>query len=241
MRVCVIGSGRVAQCIIPALREAGLDVVEQWSRADRITVDADVYYFCIKDDALPEVVARFHHGFEDRLFIHSSGSVPMSVFADAGHRRGGVLYPMQTFSKGRSVDFSKLHYFVEATSKADLSVVEQLALALADDNVFNIHRMNSEQRRHLHLAAVFACNFVNHCCTLAEDVLRPSGMDFSVMQPLLEETVAKLQALSPREAQTGPAVRWDEQVMTKHKELLAENPLACQIYELMSKSIHDKL
>lgn len=238
MRICIIGSGRVASCLMPALREAGHYVVEQSSRAEAISVEADVYIFCIKDDALPEVVKRMHTSRPEAFFVHTSGSVPLSVFEDAGHKRGGVLYPMQTFTKNRKLDFAAIHYFVEATHAEDLSSITGIARSLCQGNDANIHLLSSEHRRRIHLAAVFACNFVNHCCTLADEVLQPTGLTFDVMQPLLEETASKLRQFSPQDAQTGPAIRWDEHTIDKHIAMLDSSPLTQQIYRLMSDSIH---
>ncbi len=254
MTIAVVGQGRVASCMMPALREAGHTVVCQNSRAQELTADAEVYLFCIKDDALPEVIGRMHRSQPDALMLHTSGSVPLSVFADAGHSRGGVLYPMQTFSKertpgnhgsaggspaiGSALDFAAIHYFIEAAQPDDLPTIQHLAATLTTEA--HIHHMPSQQRRQLHLAAVFACNFVNHCCTLAEEVLRPAGQTFDVMLPLLDETVAKLHQLSPAAAQTGPAVRWDQSTISRHLDMLSNAPLAQQIYQLMSESIREK-
>ena len=238
MRICVVGSGRVASCLIPALQDAGHDVVMQQSRAESIGVDADAYLFCIKDDAIREVVCRMHTGREDALFLHTSGSVPLSVFDEVGHKRGGVFYPMQTFSKNRQLDFARIHYFLETSQTDDYKLVEQIALSLSKGNTDNVHSMSSEHRCQLHLAAVFASNFVNHCCTLSYDILHEMGLDFDVVQPLLEEVVGKLRQMSPQEAQTGPAIRMDRQVIDKHLTMLEKKPLTQDIYRLMSQSIH---
>ena len=165
--------------------------------------------------------------------------MPLSVFADAGHRRGGVFYPMQTFSKERAVDFSQVHFFVEAALESDVALLTSLASALTGDEQL-VHPSTSAMRRRLHLAAVFACNFVNHCCTLSDELLAESGLDFSVMLPLLDETVAKLHELPPAAAQTGPAVRRDENVMGMQKAMLADRPDLQRIYSLLSESIIEK-
>ena len=262
MRVAVIGAGRVAWHLTPALQMSGAEVVEVWSRSrsaaealsrrvgcrftwgalDVVTCEADLYVIAVKDTALPDIVRQLHRGRERALFAHTAGSMPLSLFADADHVRGGVFYPMQTFSKEREVDFSRVHFFIEASQADDAELLTDLACSLTGDDAF-VHPSTSASRRQLHLAAVFACNFVNHCCTLADDVLSDAGLDFSVLLPLVDETVAKLHELPPVEAQTGPAVRRDENVMGLHRAMLVDKPALQELYSLLSQSIqrYDKL
>ena len=259
MKIALVGAGRVATNLAPALQQSGAEVVEVWSKsrssaealADRIgckarwaaldglTCEADLYVIAVKDAVLTDVISQLHVGREDALMVHTAGSMPLSVFADAGHRRGGVFYPMQTFSKERAVDFSQVHFFVEAALESDVALLTSLASSLTGDEQL-VHRSTSAMRRRLHLAAVFACNFVNHCCTLSDELLAESGLDFSVMLPLLDETVAKLHELPPAAAQTGPAVRRDENVMGMQKAMLADRPDLQRIYSLLSESIIEK-
>lgn len=256
MRIAIIGAGRVATNLAPALQEGGAEVVEVWSRSrasaealarrlccryscgdlDDVTRDADLYIIAVTDSALPGIVSRLHVGREQALMVHTAGSMPMSVFADAGHERAGVFYPMQTFSKERAVDFTKVHFFVEAVMPGDISLLMELALSLTRNGDF-VHLSDAPLRRRLHLAAVFACNFLNHCCTLSADILAEEGLDFSVMLPLVDETVAKLHELTPREAQTGPAVRHDANVTGLQRAMLTSRPELQQIYTIMTNSI----
>ena len=246
----------MATNLAPALNASGAEVVEVWSRSrtsaealasklgcpctwgslDGVTLAADVYIIAVKDAALTDVVSRLHSGREQALMVHTAGSMPLSVFAEAGHARGGVFYPMQTFSKERQVDFARVHFFVEAAQPADEAALQQLALRLTGDAAF-VHKSTAALRRRLHLAAVFACNFLNHCCTLSADILEQDGLPFSVMLPLVDETVAKLHEMAPREAQTGPAVRRDANVTGLQLAMLADRPDLQQIYSLLTKSI----
>lgn len=157
----------------------------------------------------------------------------MDVFR--GHaRRYGVLYPMQTFSKDCPVDFKEIPVFVEASAPDVLAQTEQLACSVSD----RVEEMSTERRRCLHLAAVFACNFVNHCYALAADVLGRDGIPFDVMWPLIDETARKVHRLPPVEAQTGPAVRYDRNVMDRQCAMLDGEPERKALYEMMSQSIH---
>ena len=256
MKVALIGAGRVATNLAPALQRSGVEVVEAWSRSkasaealatlvgckavwgslDAVTRDADLYLLALTDAALPDAVRQLHSGREQALMAHTAGSLPLSLFADAGHERGGVFYPMQTFSKERQVDFSTVHFFIEAAQESDAECLIMLATALTG-NAERVHRSTSAMRRQLHLAAVFACNFANHCFTLSDSILQANGLDFSVMLPLVEETVAKLHDMPPAKAQTGPAVRRDQNVMGLQRAMLTERPDMQRLYTLLSESI----
>jgi len=159
--------------------------------------------------------------------------MPISVF-EGKAQRYGILYPLQTFSKGREVDFKKIPCFIEGNSKQTESEIE----SLCKDIFGSVRIVPSDKRKYLHLAAVFGCNFVNHCFALCEQILNDADMPFEVMLPLIQETVDKVKVMSPRKAQTGPAVRYDKNVMNKHLGLLKSKEMS-DIYKLMSKSIHD--
>ena len=158
--------------------------------------------------------------------------MPLSVF-EGYAERCGVLYPMQTFSMDREVDFREIPLFIEASDAASLQQIR----ALADSISQHVYELSTADRKYLHLAAVFACNFANHCYTLAADVLQKKGLPFDVMLPLVDETARKVHELHPTEAQTGPAVRGDQNVMQAQAALL--DGKAKEIYELLSQSIQE--
>lgn len=193
---------------------------------------SDVYIFALKDSALETVAAQIPAN--SGIWIHTSGSLPMDVFSQYTAEYG-VLYPLQTFSKGRDVDFSRVPLFVEASSEKSAAAITAIAGALGNGARY----MPSVQRRHLHLAAVFACNFANHCYRLAGDILEGIGQPFDVLLPLIDETAAKVHSLPPAEAQTGPAVRYDGNIIQKHLQML-QDPAMAEIYLAMSRDIHDK-
>ena len=167
------------------------------------------------------------------MMIHTAGSVPMSIFQGKA-RHYGVLYPMQTFSKNREVDFRPIPCFIEASDAQTLDTIQQLAEGISE----RVVEASSERRRKLHLAAVLACNLTNHCYRLAERVLEEEQTDFQLFLPLIMETARKVTQLSPREAQTGPMVRYDTQVMERQMQLLSDERTR-QIYRLMAESIHE--
>ena len=252
MKIVLIGAGNLAPHLGKALHAAGHDMVQVFSRTmqsaetlaslldaepltdmAQVRDDADVYIFSVKDSALEQLISQLCGG-EKKVFLHTAGSMPMSVFRGKALHYG-VLYPMQTFSKQREVDFSIIPCFIEANDEFALKQIEGLAGQISH----RVFQLSSEDRKYLHLSAVFACNFANHCYAASQELLQQHGIPFDVMLPLIDETAAKVHGMTPKEAQTGPAVRYDENVIGKQIQLLENQPYFQKIYDCMSKSIHE--
>ena len=198
---------------------------------------ADVYLTMLTDDALVELAPAIVKGRESSLFLHTAGSIPMDIWKDAGAGRYGVLYAMQTFSKGAQIDWPQVPVFVEGCNAAELETIIHLASGLSK----KVTPLSSTGRKKLHIAAVFACNFANRMYAISEDLLATEGVPFSVMLPLVRETARKVETMSPRDAQTGPAVRGDRKVINEHLELLKDYPEYAQLYKLISVDINKDL
>ena len=241
MKIVWIGAGNLATQLGEALHRAGHETLQVFSRTMASAEVLAGRLGCLATDGLDAVVPGADEGLVSRiaprtgdaLCLHTAGSMPMDVFRGHAHRYG-VLYPMQTFSKDCPVDFKEIPVFVEASTPDVLAQTEQLARSVSD----RVEEMSTERRRRLHLAAVFACNFVNHCYALAADVLGRDGIPFDVMWPLIDETARKVHRLPPVEAQTGPAVRYDRNVMDRQCAMLDGEPERKALYEMMSRSIH---
>lgn len=252
MKIVLIGAGNLATHLGKALHAAGHDMIQVFSRTmqsaetlaslldaepltdmAQVRDDADVYIFSVKDSALEQLISQLCGG-EKKVFLHTAGSMPMSVFRGKALHYG-VLYPMQTFSKQREVDFSIIPCFIEANDEFALKQIEGLAGQISH----RVYQLSSEDRKYLHLSAVFACNFANHCYAASQKLLQQHGIPFDVMLPLIDETAAKVHGMTPKEAQTGPAVRYDENVIGKQIQLLENQPYFQKIYDCMSKSIHE--
>lgn len=252
MKIILIGAGNLATNLGKALLNAGHDILQVYSRTmesaealatlaggapvtdlAKVRDDADLYIVSVKDSVVGELLPQLCKGKETKTFLHTAGSLPMNVFEGMALHYG-VLYPMQTFSKNREVNFSVIPCFIEANDKFAHEVIEDLAHDLSE----RVMELSSEDRKYLHLSAVFACNFVNHCYSISQEILQKHGIPFDVMLPLIDETAAKVHELSPKDAQTGPAVRFDENVIRKQASLLKDNPLLKDIYERLSVSIH---
>ncbi len=233
MKIVLIGRGRLATNLEHALLSAGHEVASINSRTlEALPMEADVYIVAVKDAALADVIRAATKGRESQLFVHTAGSMPMDIFKGLTVHYG-VFYPMQTFSKERLVDFNDISVFLETNDAVSMERLKMLSTTLTT----HIYELDSEGRKHLHLAAIFACNFVNHCYALSAEVLAAKGLPFSVMLPLVDETAQKVHELAPREAQTGPAVRGDQNVMQMQANMLAGNPAVKQIYEALSNDI----
>ncbi len=254
MKIIFIGAGNLATNLAKALHGAGNEIVQVYSRTEesarmlaervgaepltdveKIANDADLYIFSLKDSVLTDIINTVCNGKRTGLFVHTAGSIAMDVFKNKAERYG-VFYPMQSFLKQREVDFSHIPFFIEANSHEDSTTLYQLAETLSND----VYDISSEARKHLHLAAVFACNFANHCYEMSAEVLDKYNIPFSVMLPLIDETARKVHMVNPLDAQTGPAVRYDENVINMQRNLLADNLRLQTIYDVMSKSIHER-
>lgn len=252
--VVIIGSGNVATHLALALNANGFCISQIYSRllpnaqllADRvgataissltdISSDAKWYIISVKDDAIPQIAdILFSRISPDAYVLHTAGSVSIDVLK-AKFAHCGVLYPMQTFTKSRELDFSVVPCFIEG---ADDDCFEEI-LHFTEHISSRVVAADSHKRKIMHLAAVFACNMVNHCYSLAEQILNENHLDFSLLYPLIAETASKAQTMSPYEAQTGPMIRYDQSVMTAQKSMLHYADMI-QLYDIMAKSIHKR-
>ena len=243
--VVIFGYGNVGQQLVRAFRDAGsVELVQVYNRKlvddPRLIedglytndlskiADADVYLITIPDDAIAGFSEELP--FKGKLVVHTSGSVPMKALSEQNRR--GVFYPLQTFTKGRPVDFSEIPICIEAEKDKDLKKLESLGKAISD----KVQVIDSKQREQLHLAAVVVNNFVNHLFFMAEELLADKGLEFDLLKPLIRESVDKLEVLSVSDAQTGPARRNDLKTIKNHLNLLQHKEHR-KLYKLLTKAI----
>ncbi len=244
--VTIIGAGNVAFHLARAFVENTIQVKQIYNRTlskaekigeankirftDKISElePSDLFVIAASDSAISEL--SLHIPFNDVMVVHTSGSMPMSALK--GNYRKGVLYPLQTFTKKKALEYDDIPFFVEAENESDEMALKELA-----ERVSNyVEVVNSEQRAKMHLAAVWACNFVNHLYKISSDFAHEADLSFKYLKPLIRETAAKIQELSPYEAQTGPAKRGDEVVVEKHLSMITD-PYRKEIYRELSDSI----
>ena len=249
LNFCFIGAGNLATHLAKRLLNSGFSIIQVFSQTEKsakmlaekldcnftttlenITSDADIYIVTIRDSSFDEVLSKIN--FHNKLVVHTSGSQPLSVLENFSFNYG-VLYPLQTFSKNREPDFLKIPFFIEASAIQN----EEILLYIARKISSSVSVLSSEKRKYLHIAAVFACNFVNHFYTIAAELMKMNDMSFDVLKPLILETALKAQELEPENAQTGPAVRFDKNVISKHIEELKDYNNYAELYDIISESI----
>jgi len=255
MKIAIVGTGNVATHLAIALAERGCEITQIYDRKmenaaalaartlaqpiDQIRdldQNSDFCIFAVSDNALAPLIAEgAPHLGKKTLPLHTAGSISIDVFKGLTENCG-VMYPLQTFSKQRAVNFNEIPLFIEGNSFAAEQRTRDLARVLS----FKIYPLSSEQRRQVHLAGVFACNFTNALYGIAGEVLAQGNVPFDVLRPLIMETARKVQTLTPAAAQTGPAVRGDSNVIAAHLTLLENTPEKAEIYRLLSNEIGKK-
>lgn len=249
MKIVFIGSGNVATHLAIAFKAMGADILQVWSKDNRnaeilaaltkaepinqwidLDLNADCYIIAVKDDAIANVAGHLKE--VKGIVVHTSGATAMDVLAGAGNGYG-VLYPLQTFSRSKSVDLKKVPLCIEGDRIETLEKISALAHLLSRE----VTEVSSDQRKILHLAAVLASNFTNHLYHLSSELLQQHQLKFDLLKPLILETAQKIQSAPPKDVQTGPAVRNDLDTMEKHLDLLKDAPELQGIYEILSNSI----
>ena len=247
IRLSIIGSGNVAQHLIQAFsKNAETELVQVFARnpealshlfpRNKVISDlaelkpADVTIIAVTDDAIASVSEALP--FEDELVVHTSGS--LAIGALSGKNRKGVFYPLQTFSKSKEVDFRSVPICLEASNDSDLQLLIDVAKSVSN----SVSNVNSEQRKALHVAAVFVSNFTNHLYQIGSEICKENNLPFDILKPLIKETANKILTLPPNEAQTGPAKRKDTQTINTHLNFLSDENQK-EIYKILTKSIID--
>ncbi|RKT00621.1 Rossmann-like and DUF2520 domain-containing protein [Flavobacterium sp. 123] len=246
-KIIIIGSGNVAQQLIRAFaKNTATELIQVYSRQKNIPsslldptkvindysllLKADLYIIAVSDDAIPTVSAQLP--FKNRLVVHTSGSVALGALDDKN--RKGVFYPLQTFSKDKLVDFKTIPICLESENATDFQLLEKAAKSISA----KVFAINSEQRKALHVAAVFVNNFVNHLYEIGNTICYENKIPFEILKPLILETAQKIMTLSPQEAQTGPAKRNDSKTIEAH-ELFLSDENQSTIYKILTQSIQN--
>ncbi|MNQ50898.1 NADP oxidoreductase coenzyme F420-dependent [compost metagenome] len=245
IRITLIGSGNVAQHLIKAFSKSeAIEIVQVFSRKketlaslidyDKIVNDfedlkeADLYIITVSDNAISEVSQQLP--FNNQLVVHTSGAASIETLDDKN--RKGVFYPLQTFSKNKDIDFSVIPICLEAENTFDFRILETVAKSISNA-VFPI---NSEQRKALHVAAVFVNNFTNHLYQIGQEICEENQVSFEILKPLIQETAEKIKTLDPIDAQTGPAKRHDSSTIETHLNYLTKENQK-NIYKILTQSI----
>ncbi len=249
MKIVLLGAGNVAYHLGPLIKKNGHTILQVYSPTARngkalalklksihiqstseISNEADIYIVAIKDDAITNVINKLT--FLPQLIVHTSGSIGIDVIPKR-FKNSGVLYPLQTFSKNSKTTPGQIPICIEGSNKKSLRIIRKLANSISP----LVYEVNSEKRRIIHLAAVFANNFTNYLLSLSAKILEKNNVKFEVLLPLINETIDKISKEKPADVQTGPARRNDKAVIKKHMKLLSNDPDVQKIYSVLSKSI----
>lgn len=242
--ISIIGAGNVASQLAQVLVGNGVKILSVTSKtntsaqilAKELNCDVisnlseipncDLVLVCVDDDAIDQVISQIPSHLS---VAYTSGSVEIKSISTRENL--GVFYPLQTFSKTRKVDIFEVPFLIEANNTHFAQALFDLAWKISR----NVQFMNSEQRKKIHVGAVIVNNFTNHLVYLADQYFKENQLDWKILEPLLKETLAKLEKTSPYDAQTGPARRNDQVIIEKHLEMLNGNTK--EIYQVISESI----
>ena len=245
--IAIIGSGNVAQHLIQAFTKSdeveliqvlvrNKEAVAHLISKEKIITnydelkDIDVFIIAVSNDAIAEVSKQIP--YENQLVVHTSGSVAMNDLDDKN--RKGVFYPLQTFSKNKAVNFNEVAICLESQNPKDYKTLEKIAKYISKSH----YSISSEQRKALHISAIFVNNFVNHLYQIGNEICEEHHVPFNILKFLIQETANKIQTLSPKESQTGPAKRKDTKTINSHLAYLS-NENHKEIYKILTKSIID--
>lgn len=252
--ISFIGSGNLAWHLAPTLDNAGFVVKEVYSRnarhaealtgrlyqaevkasLDFSTSSSSIFIIAVSDEIINEI-AREIILPEDAVLAHTSGSVPLTDLQFAATPNIGVFYPLQTFTKNKKVDFKQTPIFIESANQETEIALTSLARAISNQ----VQKIASEERKALHVAAVFASNFTNHMLTISKAIMQQNSLEYDWLKPLISETLNKSLQIGPEDAQTGPARRGDLETLEKHLSFLQANPSTAEIYKIISQHIID--
>lgn len=243
LSIVIIGTGNVAEHLFNAFHQSQKVRIVQVIGRNKVRLakfsaeattddfaqiaDADIYLIAVADDAITEVAQSISQ--KKGLVAHTSGSMEMNVIPNENR---GVFYPLQTFTEGKSVNFDSIPICIEAKQDSSLELLQNLGSLISK----KVYEIDSQKRKKLHLAAVFVNNFTNHLYGIGETICQEAGLSFDLLRPLILETAEKVQTLSPKDAQTGPARRGDTKSMENHLNLL-EDSKQIELYTLLSEAI----
>ena len=243
--IILVGSGNVATRLGIALKNSNFSILQVYSKsienakvlAKKIDArftnnltelkSADLIIVSVNDDAILSVISQI----KNTPIVHTSGSISLNVFKEK-FSNYGVFYPLQTFNKDLYLNISEIPFCIEGNSLKFENQLIKIAKVLSN----NVVKMNSKQRKQLHIAAVFACNFSNHMFHIASELLAKKDINFKILLPLIRATIANLDKYKPKELQTGPAKRKDTITIGEHVNIIKEKEIK-ELYQKISTNI----
>lgn len=246
MKFSIAGNGNVAHHFAKMFLQHGHSLLQVYARNEpqglsfaekfkaefiqnpkEFSAENDLVLIATNDDAIAEVASHIHPSL---FTVHPSGSTSIDALSQ---RRKGVAWSVQSISKDKELNYSKIPFLLEASDDEG----KQFLLKLFGEISSSVFYSNSEQRAKAHMAAVFANNFVNQLYGIADSILKENNLPFEILMPSIEEQVEKIKLLSPEKAQTGPALRGDMETLHKHLQFLKDQPELREIYTQLTNRI----
>lgn len=251
LKLTVIGAGNLAHHLVPALHNIGYKISQVWSRTlinanalahkvntvaidnlEMIESDSSLYLILVKDDALSSVCEALPPLNPDAIIAHSSGAGSIAVLEHLTDH-WGCFYPLQSFRKNQASRLSEVPFLVNGNDEHTIRELRILARQLST-RVSNCH---DEDRLRYHLSAVFINNFTNHLACLAKDFLQANDLDPKYLDTISRTTFDKIINHDPCESQTGPAIRKDLDLISRHLKLLEGKTSMQDVYRMLSDNI----
>ena len=248
-KIVLLGSGNVAYHLAEMLKRSDINIYQVYNinkksgeklakkhnssftnNINEIVTDADLYIIAIKDNFIKNIIDKLR--INKGIVIHTSGTTDINVFSNK-FENFGILYPLQTFTKEIELNYNEIPFLIEANNSKTLEFIDSIASSISK----NVINTSSEQRKSIHISAVFACNFTNYFYSIADDLLEKQNLSFDLLKPLIKETTRKAIESKPKENQTGPAKRKDLNVINKHLKALEENKEIQKLYGTISEMI----
>lgn len=253
-KIAILGAGNVAWHLAPALEDAGHEITEVYARDIQNAIGitervysaepkddldfsesrAKIFILTVKDSAISELADQVILP-EDSILVHTSGTMSLEILGYSSASYTGILYPLQSFTKGKKVEMDEVPFLIESEDEGTLQKLKKLAKTISP----LVYQVRSRDRKAVHVAAVFGSNFTNHMIRIAEEIMQRQGLDFEMLKPLIIETLSKSLQIGAKKAQTGPAIREDYETLDEHHRFLAYNEQLAEIYRLISQDIID--
>jgi predicted short-subunit dehydrogenase-like oxidoreductase (DUF2520 family) len=247
MKIVIIGAGNVAFHLIKSITNSGHQLVQIYNRTIEnikestkkiplsdsiggIYPNADIYIICVKDNAIEEIANQLK--MNNKLVLHTSGNRTMDILQNSSSNYG-IFYPIQSFTKEIPLNFKKVPIIIEANNAEALEMLKSFAESISE----RVIEMNLEKRQKLNIAGVFVNNFTNHLYHLMDEYLDKESIDFSILHPIIQNTVDKIKIKSPRACQTGPAIRNDQETIENQKKILEKEIELLKIYNEFTQGI----
>ena len=265
-RIAIVGAGRLASVLAPALREAGYSISEIVSRnppgarkrsqilgrrvganattVSRAALDCDLLWFCVPDREIrraADAVAAAGKG-RVRFVFHSSGAL-LSRELDSLRKRGSAaasVHPLMTFVTGSQPALDGVPFALEGDAAA-----VRLARRIVRDLGGESFSLRPSGKAAYHTWAMFTSPLWLAFLVTLEEAARGAGLKANdarrMCQPILRQTLENYLRLGPGNSFSGPIIRGDTETVAKHLAVLRKHPRVREVYVALARVALDRL